>query len=174
MNGGAIYFECQIPPTSNIYIKENTFQNNKALSQGGAIFFFDNLTELHENVFINNVAGTYANDIGCFPISMRLRIYYRDSSTLLPSELNDSYMIYDSQTENIRDAFFDGFPSGHSRPLFLFFNLLDFYNNTVTSINQGLAHLRVLPADYNEKSLSIYAENELLFSKKYDYSNKNI
>lgn len=174
--GGAIYFQSELSNNSIEYISNNTFKNNSANLEGGGIYFSDNLTNLQNNTFQNNNA-LYGSDIASFPVYLRLRIYNASNITqtlskLNKDHLNDSMVLFDSAINDINEFIIENYPTGDNSPLAFVFDLLDYYNKTINSINSGLGHLRSLSVDYIPKSKQL--NDGVSNNSLYDFTNKKV
>lgn len=67
-----------------VIINDNTFLNNMAFQEGGAIKWIGETPTFSNNVFFNNSA-IYGANIASFPIRMTLRIYNSDDSENIDS-----------------------------------------------------------------------------------------
>lgn len=175
--GGAIYFRnSEIIDYSQKYIYNNTFINNFAEKDGGAIYFYDNLTNLLENFFKNNSA-IYGNDIGSFPVYIRTKIYNLttlEKSVLYKPEidnLTDEYKIFDSFESNLQEFILQNYETGRSVSIVFVFELLDFYNKKINSINTGMGHIKYSKSFSSQRTILLNKESRLKNNKTYNFEN---
>ena len=112
INGPAISVIWTSKDSWDTTIINNTFQNNKAISKGGAIYYNLNRPIMSDNIFINNSAA-YGQNIGSYPIrivvnstrqgSAYLRdvgsgIEYNDNLIFALVDHDDQTMILDNES----------------------------------------------------------------------------
>ena len=106
------------------YIYNNTFKNNIAYIEGGAIKWNNSDSFIKDNTFINNKA-MYGKDIAAFPFRISLIAYMKDGN-------NEVY--YDSKT-NETELILDNLTSGNEIPYILRFEIRDIYDEIITLNN---------------------------------------
>jgi hypothetical protein len=139
-NGGAVKVECYDAIKCQFKFNNNTFRENSAYRDGGAISWLHFEPILQDNIFINNEAQ-YGNDIASFPCKLAFAC-----------ELNSSIQIL-NQTEQIAENFKLVAP-GQTAPLILL-ALVDNIGQIVLTENSTLAEI-----SSPEKRVTIYGESK--------------
>lgn len=117
---------------------------------GRAIYFYDNLIEnILDNTYLNNSAP-YGPNLASFPTFLRFRMYNQtnlkidiNTGKLDIAQLNDSFLIFDSLSQNLEDLVLLEVPTGQPFDKILVFDLLDFFNQTINIENSGLIYFVV-------------------------------
>ena len=125
LKGGAIYYDAdQI--YSNLFLINNSFINNSALSEGGAIKWTYNEPIYNSTNFFNTNKAKYGNDTASFPVRINLKIYGETYSNLL-------------HESNVREIpILNQILSGDNTHYVFSFDIVDFYNITVSSIDSNM------------------------------------
>jgi predicted outer membrane repeat protein len=99
-SGGALFYDTKAVEDvgkNQLVLNNNTLSKNKADIRGGAIFWnYLAPNILKNNVFENNSAGIYADDIGAYPIALLPHEYYFHLTLKQPLD-------YDSPNEAIKE-----------------------------------------------------------------------
>jgi len=109
-------------------ISDNTFVNNTALIEGGAIKWNDEMPFFLNNLFLNNSA-IYGDNIACFPIRIILNIYDKSNYSIenITFPQNDD-ILWPNNNENVSIT---NISSGNPIPYILQFQTLDVYGKIV-------------------------------------------
>lgn len=144
-NGGAIYVD-----NCNIEISSNTFKNNSAIDSGGCIYLRGLYSlSLNNNTFIQNVA----KEAGAIKYKLQIPTSY------MPNKYIENKAFYGVDIasypiridfENRLNKSFEGRPS-FSYPLVenLEFKLVDFYNQTVSTLNGPIVFINLINSTRN-------------------------
>ena len=113
--------------TMKMNIFDNTFFNNTALKEGGAIKWNDEEPFLVNNVFWNNSA-IYGENIACFPIRIIANLYNSsDPNVTIKFPQNDE-ILWSTNSTNIS---LKHISSGNIIPYIIQFQILDVYGKIV-------------------------------------------
>lgn len=125
-----------VSKNTNILIYNNTFEENEAEIQGGAIKWDESLPEINKktNIYINNKA-LYGEDVASYPIRLQL-IYSILNQNLSSTVFNYFEQVYDS-LKNKSTLEIMNISSGNDFHCSFNFFLLDYYGNVV-KLSKGL------------------------------------
>ena len=120
-NGAAIYNDNKLP-LATLIIKNNTFINNFASKEGGAVKWTNIMPNITDNIFTNNQAF-YGNDVASFPIRLQVFINFTNFSTSF-DEIGISKI-----------PFIRNISSGNTLPFNITVLVLDCYDQIVSTID---------------------------------------
>ncbi|CAG9326024.1 unnamed protein product [Blepharisma stoltei] len=130
-NGGAINTLCEDFKTCEFYFSSNTFVDNFATYDGGALNFEDIMPVLSGNVFANNTAA-YGDDIGSYAVK------------IVALDENGELIGYQRRLESAPLATsLSNLAPGQTSSKTLKIALVDYYNNIVTTDSSSSAELLV-------------------------------
>ena len=108
-------------------IVNNTFSNNTATIEGGALKWNDEMPIILNNIFLNNSA-IYGANIACFPIRIIAKLYNSsDPNITITFPKNDEVLWPNNNTNNT----LQNISSGNTIPYTLQFMILDVYEKIV-------------------------------------------
>lgn len=155
VDGGAIYYLCENYNSlfCDLDIMNNTFESNIASNHGGALkWLYKKPSNLNSNVFLNNFAGHYGQNIASFPIKISIEIK------------NNTSMHNKSESEDF--IILNNIKSGKKIDVILEISLLDYLNQKVKNINNSKLYVdevadsaifQILSLRFNIKISSINA-----------------
>ena len=113
-------------------ISNNTFSNNKAIIEGGAIKWNDEMPLFSDNLFFNNSA-IYGENIASFPIRIIIKLYNSSDSNLNITFPKNDEILWQNNLSNI---FLQNISSGNIIPYILQSQVLDVYGKIV-NLDEG-------------------------------------
>lgn len=175
--GGVIYFhqDCKIfynsshlfqiiiivsSNSSNLIIQNSIFFNNNALKEGGAIKITGMIVISKNCTYINNTAP-YGNNIAAFPFKITL-----DSKSVISNV---------SKKEPI-NFFIDNEVTGSVINQSFYFKIIDFYNQTVSNLQNFIVHVSLLNFNKSNSPVKSYnfVGNKLIVIKDGLFSYDNV
>lgn len=94
VDGGAIYYFCNNNDSllCDLDVMNNTFESNIASNHGGALkWLYKKPSNLNSNIFLNNFALNYGNNIANFPI--RLSIQIKNNNNISIHDESEEFII---------------------------------------------------------------------------------
>ena len=115
-------------------IGNNTFTNNEAKIEGGAIKWNDEMPLFINNLFLNNTA-IYGKNIACFPIRMIVKVYNSSdpNDTIILPQTDE--ILWQNNQSNVTITLVN-ISSGNTIPYLLQFEILDAYGKIV-NLDEG-------------------------------------
>lgn len=115
-------------------IINNTFTNNEAKVEGGAIKWNDEMPIFIDNIFSNNSAR-YGKNIASFPIRMILKLYNSSASNNMIIFPQIDEILWQNNQSNVTITLAN-ISSGNLIPYILQFEILDVYGKIV-NLDEG-------------------------------------
>lgn len=117
--------------TMKMKIENNTFANNKAMIEGGAIKWNDEMPLFLNNIFFNNSA-IYGENIASFPIRIIAKLYNSsDPNVTIRFPQKDDILYPNNYSNTLQNI-----SSGNTIPYILQFQILDVYGKIV-NLDEG-------------------------------------
>lgn len=137
--GGCIYYKVNSGMYSSFKIDHSIFLNNTSTLGGGAIMWF-NVAPVIDNqtVFFSKNKARYGDNIASNVFRIKVQIY--SHSTIL----NRLELEYDSFLNGSKEYSIENQKAGESINKVLVYEYLDYYNQTISSINNFLETFEVL------------------------------
>lgn len=179
--GGAISFMTTIIEEGYSFFESNRFISNKAMEKGGAFFFKEKIPQLSLNEFENNTS-IFGPNYASFPYKFHVKVFRSNGRS---SNLNESYLIFDSFRNASTNQIDIDIPSGQNSNLVINADILDVYGQKIASLNDGFGRIFALESNatlstkaYNEnmknKNEFRYLYNQTGVSITGELENKNI
>lgn len=144
---------------SNLDLINNTFKNNFGSTEGGVIKITGMIVNSRNCTFINNTSP-YGNEIASYPVKMALNEKNTPKNISQKSPIN--YLV-------------DGQVTGSSLTETLYFNVLDFYDQIVTTIDNEIAQISLANFNKTEQQLEDFSfvgkESVIIQNGEFIYDN---